>query len=204
MGRPPVTSHAAIEAAAFRLFAERGFDETTVDEIAEAAGIGRRTLFRYFSSKYDIPWGQFDESLQGFRRTLETLPPSMPLWEAVHHGVVAFNTLEPGSVAQHRQRMRLILGTPGLQAHSFLMYERWRGIIADFVAARCGVRPDDALPVTAGHVALALALSAYDRWLNSDVALDACLDEAWASLRSLPVVDGWSETTGGAVSDARA
>ena len=199
-----MTSHAAIEAAAFRLFAERGFDETTVDEIAEAAGIGRRTLFRYFSSKYDIPWGQFDESLQGFRRTLETLPPSMPLWEAVHHGVVAFNTLEPGSVAQHRQRMRLILGTPGLQAHSFLMYERWRGIIADFVAARCGVRSDDALPVTAGHVALALALSAYDRWLNSDVALDACLDEAWASLRSLPVVDGWSETTGGAVSDARA
>lgn len=202
VGRPPVTSHAAIEAAAFQLFAERGFDETTVDDIAEAAGIGRRTLFRYFPSKYDIPWGQFDESLRVFRRTLEDLPDSMPLWEAVHRGVVAFNTLDPGSVAQHRQRMRLILGTPGLQAHSFLMYERWRGIIADFVAGRCRTSPDDTLPITVGHVSLALALSAYDRWLRSDVPLELCLDEAWACLRSLPVSDGWSELTDDAVSDA--
>jgi mycofactocin system transcriptional regulator len=188
-GRPPVTSHAAIEAAAFRLFAERGFDETTVDEIAEAAGIGRRTLFRYFPSKYDIPWGQFDASLLAFRRMLEEMPASMPLWEAVHRGVVAFNTLAPENVEQHRQRMRLILGTPGLQAHSFLMYEHWRGVIVDFVAARCGVAADHPLPVTAGHVSLALALAAYDRWLSTDVALDVALDESMATLRSFLELD---------------
>src|SRR5262245_3567476 len=59
IGRPVVTSHAAIEEAAFRLFGERGFEGTTLDAIAREVGIGRRTLFRYFASKNDIPWGQF-------------------------------------------------------------------------------------------------------------------------------------------------
>jgi mycofactocin system transcriptional regulator len=189
LGRPPVTSHAAIEAAAFRLFAERGFDDTTVDDIAEAAGIGRRTLFRYYPSKYDIPWGQFDDSLQSFRRTLDAMPATMPLWEAVHRGVVAFNTLDPAHVEQHRLRMRLILGTPGLQAHSFLMYERWRQVIVDFVADRSGMSPNDALPVTVGHVSLALAMAAYDRWLGTDVSLETALDETMQTLRSFLEVD---------------
>lgn len=184
-GRPPATSHAAIEAAAFVLFAERGFDETTVDDIAEAVGIGRRTLFRYFPSKYDIPWGQFDASLVAFRSTLDAMPAELPLWEAVHRAVVAFNTLDPASVPQHRQRMTLILGTPGLQAHSVLMYRRWREVIADFVAARCGVPVDASLPVTVGHVSLALALAAYDQWLRStDRALEQVLDDTMTGLRA--------------------
>lgn len=180
-----MTSHAAIESAAFALFAAKGFDHTTVDEIADAAGIGRRTLFRYFSSKYDIPWGQFDASLVSFRATLDAMPPDLPLWEAVHRGVVSFNTLDPAHVDQHRQRMRLILGTPGLQAHSFLMYQRWRQVIMDFVAHRCGLEPDDPLPVAVGHVSLAMALAAYDRWLSSsELGLEAVLDDTLSTLRA--------------------
>lgn len=180
-----MTSHAAIESAAFALFAAKGFDHTTVDEIADAAGIGRRTLFRYFSSKYDIPWGQFDASLLSFRDTLDAMPPDLPLWEAVHRGVVSFNTLDPAHVDQHRQRMRLILGTPGLQAHSFLMYQRWRQVIMDFVARRCGLEPDDPLPVAVGHVSLAMALAAYDRWLSSsELGLEAVLDDTLSTLRA--------------------
>ena len=132
-GRPPVTSHAAIEAAAFALFERQGFDDTTTDEIAEAAGIGRRTLFRYYPSKYDIPWGQFDASLAYFRDVLAREPQEIPLWQAVQHGVVQFNTFDESVLDQHRARMRLILQTPSLQAHSVLMYERWRAVIADYV-----------------------------------------------------------------------
>jgi AcrR family transcriptional regulator len=66
-GRPPATSHAEIEAAAFALFAQKGFDATTMEDIATAVGVGRRTLFRYFPSKNDIPWGQFDDSLEHLR-----------------------------------------------------------------------------------------------------------------------------------------
>src|SRR4051812_7526351 len=81
-GRPEATSHAEIEQAAFRLFAERGFDQTTLDAIAEAVGVSRRTLFRYYASKNDIPWGQFDRTLGDFRRLLDEQPPELPLWEA--------------------------------------------------------------------------------------------------------------------------
>ena len=66
-GRPVATTHGEIEQAAFRLFAERGFERTTLDAIATETGIGRRTLFRYFESKNDIPWGRFDRTLDGFR-----------------------------------------------------------------------------------------------------------------------------------------
>lgn len=50
-GRQPATSRAQIEHAAFELFEAKGFADTTVDDIAAAAGIGRRTSFRYFGSK---------------------------------------------------------------------------------------------------------------------------------------------------------
>ncbi|MCQ0020665.1 TetR family transcriptional regulator [Actinomadura madurae] len=57
VGRRPRTSRGELERVALRLFAERGFEETTVDDIASAAGIGRRTFFRYYGSKNDVVWG---------------------------------------------------------------------------------------------------------------------------------------------------
>ncbi len=130
-GRPEVTSHAAIEAAAFRLFAARGFEQTTLDAIADEVGVSRRTLFRYYASKNDIPWGQFDRTLDAFREILASLPDDLPLWEAVHRGVVAFNDFPPDAQPPHRDRMRLILTTPALQAHSVLRYSEWRQVIAE-------------------------------------------------------------------------
>lgn len=184
VGRPPVTSHAAIEAAAFRLFSERGFDETTTDDIAEGAGIGRRTLFRYYPSKYDIPWGQFDSSLDYFREVLAQEPRDKPLWATVQHGVVQFNTFDDSVLDQHRARMRLILQTPSLQAHSVLMYEKWRAVIADYVATRTGKPAHSLLPRTIGHVSLALAISAYEQWLTPrSTKLTLLLDRSMAGLR---------------------
>ncbi len=184
VGRPPVTSHAAIEAAAFALFARQGFDETTTDEIADAVGIGRRTLFRYFPSKYDIPWGQFDSSLAHFRDVLAQEPRDIPLWQAVQRGVVQFNTFDDSVLDQHRARMRLILHTPSLQAHSVLMYERWRAVIADYVSTRTRQSADSLTPRTVGHVSLALAISAYEQWLAPrSPRLTVLLDRAMTGLR---------------------
>lgn len=184
-GRPPATSHAQIEAVAFRLFAERGFEETTVDDIADAVGVGRRTLFRYFPSKFDIPWGQFDESLAYFRATLTAMPSDLPLWESVHRGVVLFNSFDPEAIAQHRERIALILQTPSLQAHAVLMYEQWRTVIAEYVAERRGIESTDALPVTVGHVSLALAISSYEQWLRQpSSSLTGLLDHSLSSLRT--------------------
>lgn len=187
-GRPVATSHAEIERAAFRLFAERGFDEVTMADIAAAVGVGRRTLFRYFESKNDIPWGQFDRTLDGFREILAGQPDGLPLHEAVHRSVVAFNDFPADAEPSHRDRMRLILQTPALQAHSVLRYAEWRAAIADHVGERLGLAPDALLPRTISGVALTLAISAYEVWLADPAAepaadLAALLDDAMSGLR---------------------
>jgi hypothetical protein len=81
--------------------------------------------------------------------------------------------------------MQLILTTPTLQAHSVLQYGEWRRVIAEYVALRLDLRPDDLLPCTVGQVSLALTLSAYTHWLDRpDLALHDLLDTAMAGLRS--------------------
>ena len=185
LGRPPATSHPEIERAAFRLFAQRGFDGTTLDAIAGEVGISRRTLLRYYDSKNDIPWGRFAETLDGFRATLAGLPDDLPLHEAVHAAVLVFNRFDLDAHPSHRERMQLILTTPALQAHSVLRYGEWRQVIAEYVARRLDLRPDDLLPRLVGQVSLALTLSAYTHWLDHPgLALHDLLDEAMSGLRN--------------------
>jgi mycofactocin system transcriptional regulator len=186
-GRPGATTRAELELVARELFAERGFDATTVDDIATAAGIGRRTFFRYFASKNDVVWGDFEQGLADLRARLRRSDPGQPLRAALHEAVLAFNALEPDGVAWHRARMALILRVPALQAHSTLRYAAWRAVVAEFVAVRLGARPDDLLPRLVGHLFLGAALTAYEQWLEepgSDLAalLDAALgalDGSW-------------------------
>lgn len=184
LGRPVATSQAEIEAAAFRLFAEHGFQSTTMEAIAAELRIGRRTLFRYFESKNDIPWGQFADSLDEFRAVLASTPSDMPLAEAVHLGVMTFNDFGVPATGRHRIRMRLILETPALQAHSVLMYAQWRRVIAEFVASRTEQEADAPLPRLVGQVSLAVALSAYETWLaHEDADLLDLIDEAMRLLK---------------------
>lgn len=187
-GRPEATSHAAIEQAAFTLFAEHGFARTTLDAIAEAVGVSRRTLFRYYQSKNDIPWGQFDRTLDHFRDLLAEQGDDLPVHEAIHRAVVEFNRFPTDAHPPHRERMRLILSTPELQAHSVLRYAEWRQVIAEDVARRTGAQAADLVPQVAGHVSLAISLSAYEHWLAqasaSDTHLLAIIDDAMEGLRA--------------------
>jgi len=180
MGRPKVTSRAALERLAFELFAQKGFDETTVDDIAGAAGIGRRTFFRYFSSKNDLVWGEFEEHLQRFRELLAQADPGTPMLEALREAVVEFNRFDPADTPWHRQRMRLILRVPTLQADATLRYASWRRIVRDFVAERSGLPPSALFPRLAGYTVLAAAIAAYEHWLAAEpgTELSALLDEA--------------------------
>ena len=182
-GRPAATTHDAIADAAFALFAERGFTNVTLDDIARAVGVGRRTLFRYYASKNDIPWGRFDESLVDFRASLAETPRGMPLAEAIRDAVVQFNFLDPHAVEQHRLRMGLILTTPELQAHSVHRYAAWRRVVAEFVAERLGGAPGDLLPQSFAQVSLALAVTAYEHWLvDHDAELEDLIVEAFGAM----------------------
>lgn len=185
VGRPSATDHAQIELAAFALFEQHGFDATTMPQIAQAVGVGTRTLFRYFPSKNDIPWGQFDLSLEHFRRQFDAVDPRAPLADAVQHCVIAFNSFDESALDQHRVRMRLILTTPTLQAHSVIKYEAWRRVIADYVGRRLGLSPGDRLPRLVGHVSLAISVAAYEQWLEEPGAsLTVLLEQEMTGLRT--------------------
>ena len=182
-GRPEVTSREELELVALQLFAERGFDATTVDDVAEVAGIGRRTFFRYFASKNDVVWGDFDAALETLRAQLAAVGPDVPLMEGVKEAVQAFNRLPDGAEPQHRVRMAMVLHTPALQAHSTLRYAGWRAVIAEHAAARLGVATDDFAPQLLAHQVLASCVAAYEEWLaRPGTDLPSLLGEALTRL----------------------
>ena len=183
-GRPAATTREELELVALELFAERGFDSTTVDDVADAAGIGRRTFFRYFASKNDVVWGDWDVALQQFRTQLAAIPPDVPLLDGLREAVKAFNLLPEGAEDQHRVRMAMVLHTPALQAHSTLRYAGWRAVVAEHIAARTGRAETDFRCQLLAHQVLACCVAAYEQWLSDPNAdLQGLLDEAVSSLR---------------------
>lgn len=168
VGRRPSTTRGQISDLGIELFARNGFDETSVDEIAEAAGIARRTFFRYFPSKNAVPWGDFDEQLGALRSLLAALPQDILLADGIRSALLHFNTFPEDERAVHRQRMELILRNPALQGYSMLMYEGWRGVITEYVAARTDSNASDHFPRTVGWLVLGVAMSAYEQWLTDD------------------------------------
>jgi mycofactocin system transcriptional regulator len=164
-GRRPVTTRTHLAELALALFDARGFERTTVDDLAAEAGIGRRTFFRYYASKNDVVWGDFDAGLAALHDRLAATPPEVALFEALLQAVLDFNRLDAHAVAGHRRRMELILHVPALQAHSTLRYAAWRAVVAQFVADRRGERVDAAVPQLVAHTLLAATVAGYEQWL---------------------------------------
>ena len=185
LGRPAITSRAELERISLVMFSEQGFDVTSVDEIAAAAGIGRRTFFRYFKSKNDAVWGDFDTQLEYFADWFEQCPADLPVVDAIAAGVIEFNSFDADATASLRDRMKVILGSTALQAYSTLRYRAWRDVVSRFAARRLGVADDALIPRTLGHLALGAALASYELWLaNDDSELLPLLREALALLTS--------------------
>ena len=180
LGRRRSTTWDHISNVAIDLFAARGFDEVSVDDVAEAAGIARRTLFRYYASKNALPWGDFDAHLDHMRDLLTGLDPDVPIRDALRTALLAFNSFDEQETARHRQRMRVILETAALQAYSMTMYAGWRAVVAAFVAQRLGTKPEDLVPQTVAWTMLGVALSAYEHWLaDESVSLAQALGDAF-------------------------
>ena len=180
VGRRRSTTWDHISNVAIDLFSSRGFDEVSVDDVAEAAGIARRTLFRYYPSKNALPWGDFDAHLDHMRDLLVDLDPDVPIDEALRTALLAFNSFDAQETARHRQRMRVILETAALQAYSMTMYAGWRAVVAAFVARRLGAKAEDLVPQTVAWMMLGVALSAYEYWLaDESVSLATALGGAF-------------------------
>lgn len=191
-GRPRATDALSITDVSLRLFERDGFDATTVDAIAKAAGISRRTLFRYFPSKNDIVWGDFSGQVERFRASLAAAPDDEPTMQVLRRSVVAFNDYGPDAEPELRTRMRLITSVPALQGHAMLRHAEWCTAIAEFVAARRGLRPDDLEPAVVAQAALGTSTAAFRVWIEDGGDLLVLLDEAFARL-----ADGFAEPAAG-------
>ena len=180
MGRPRATSPAALERRAFELFARQGFDETTVDDIAAAAGIARRTFFRYFASKNDLVWGDFEGQL---RRLRDAARRDRPAHADDGRGAPGRGGVQPlrpagGAVAPPAHGAHPAGADPPGGRHPAV-----RVLAADHhrVHGRADrSAPTARVPRLAGHLVLAAAVSAYEHWLASDerTSLADLLDEA--------------------------
>jgi mycofactocin system transcriptional regulator len=182
-GRPRSTSRADLERIGFELFERKGFEETTIDDIAVAAGIGRRTFFRYFASKNDLVWGDFEGQLVRLRELLAEIPDDMPIMDGLRVTIIEFNSFDRDTVPWHRRRMELILRVPALQADSALRYNSWRSIITEFAGGRTGRTSRDLEPRLIGNLALAAAVASYELWLEDGTAeLSDLMDAAFRRL----------------------
>src|SRR5215469_17045633 len=178
-GRPSGTSARALELIALRLFTEKGFDETTVEQIATAAGVSRRTFFRYFDSKAAVLWHEFDVEVAALRSAFAQADDDVPLMDAIRQVVVGVNSYHASDVPELRRRMNLISSVPALQASAAPHYDAWERAVSAFAAQRLN-QPADSLYVLAiGRTTLAACRAAYDRWVaGADNHLTVYLDLA--------------------------
>lgn len=157
----------AITEAALTLFAARGFDGTTVEDIADAADVAPRTFFRYFATKDDVVIGPTERELGRLIEALAARPADEPVLQSVRKAILAMaDTLE-----DHRRQLylqtKLAETSPTLAARSLQLRAGFAEMVAVHVATRLGVdrdadlRPD--LVAQATVSALGTAISAWAR-----------------------------------------
>lgn len=184
-GRPRSTSRRELRLIALRLFASRGFDNTTIEQIAAEAGVSERTFFRYFTTKASVLWTEFETEVEMIRSALAAVPDDMPLMDAVRGAVVAANHYQADDVPEMRMRMHLIATVPALSFSAAEHYEAWERAISEFAGRRLGQPANSLYPLTVGRTTLAACRAAYDRWsVRADADLTTYLDAALAALAS--------------------
>ncbi len=182
-GRPPGTSARELEVIALRLFTEDGFEDTTVDRIAAAAGVSKRTFFRYFDSKADVLWHAFDGEVRALQAAFAAVPPHLPLMAAIRQVVVGVNRYRAEDVPELRTRMNLIGSVPALAASAAQHYDAWERAVGQFAASRLGQPAESLYPLAIGRATLAVCRSAYERWAErADADLTVYLDQALRAL----------------------
>lgn len=167
-GRPPVSSAHEVAAVAQRVFLERGFDETSVDDLAAAAGISRRTFFRYFPTKADVLFVDSPAEVDRFRAGLAAGGPA-DSWRAVVTGAVtAALRFAPEDRDWALHRAQLFFAVPAVQAHAVRVWATWRQLAVDH--ARTVPHDDPLFPLAVGHAVLAATLAAHEHWTRDPAA----------------------------------
>jgi mycofactocin system transcriptional regulator len=157
-----------VERAALDLFTLRGFENVTTDEVADAAGISRRTFFRYYATKADAVWGDFAGHVARLDALLTTADPGRPVLASVCAAYVEVNDYGDADLPLLRERMQLILTEPALMAHSQVRYADVDRAVARHVAERTGDSPADLVPRLVAATTRAAATTAFAGWLADE------------------------------------
>ncbi|MFC7340281.1 TetR family transcriptional regulator [Saccharopolyspora griseoalba] len=171
-GRRKVRS--ALAVAALDLFAEQGFESTTVDQIADAAGVGRRTFFRYFRAKEDVVFPGHDERLAEVVEHLEAADPAAPPLRAVGEtaGIVLEMYLDEPEVSL--KRFELTRQVPALRDKEIASIDGYQRVFARYLRRRFADQPSGELHAA---VAAAAVVAAHNhvlrQWLRSGGTSDA-------------------------------
>jgi AcrR family transcriptional regulator len=157
-----------LEAAALRLFGERGFDSVTVDDIAAEADVSRRTFFRYFASKEDVLLADHFVQLARLRAAMDARPPDETILTALRNAILSMTEDFEDRKEMVILRGRIMRGTPSLQARSLVHQRAWEEAMQEMVAGRLGVDPAvDLRPGVVAATALAAMRVAFGNWLSA-------------------------------------
>jgi AcrR family transcriptional regulator len=175
-----------LQTAALELFAEQGYERTTIAEIAQRAGLTKRTFFNHFADKREVLFGSVSENQQEMvTREIAGCPDALPPLEAVVYGLqAAGDTLwEPRRTAVTRRR-EIIQANPELQEREL----RKRAAVTDAIAGALrtrGVDPDTAL--VSAQAGVLVQQTAMQRWTESaeNRPLRDFLSDALLSLRAI-------------------
>lgn len=174
---------AEVAAVVQNLVLERGYEETTVDDICAAAEISRSTFFRYFPTKEDAFFGDTVGAGEYLRDALAARPPEEAPWAAMRRALDALIDQYEGHDERTRRFTRLVLSTPALAARRREKNAQWYELLRPEIARRLGADPDDASDPRP-HAVIAAALgcveAAVAAWTASDrpQPLAAILDRA--------------------------
>ncbi|HVL85734.1 MAG TPA: TetR family transcriptional regulator [Pseudonocardia sp.] len=178
-------------AAAVDLFTERGYDDTTVDDIAAAAGVGRRTFFRYFRGKEDAVSPDHDGCLARVEEVFATAHPTEPLLSVVLRAGETVFDLYLDDAATARRRFALTSAVPALRDREIASVDRYRRLFTRRLRRRLADVPDGDLraAVTAAAVVAAHNL-ALRTWLADGARTErvaACREQFRRVADLLPV-----------------
>lgn len=151
---------------ALQLFAERGYDAVGIDDIAAAAGISRRTFFRYFESKEGVVLPFEEERLEVLREALATRTDGETPLGAVRRAVHTMaDHIDEHEHTAMLTRLRIIEQNPTVHARSLEVLARWEVALREVIAAAIGEQPDTSLTArVVASASVAAFRSAAELW----------------------------------------
>jgi AcrR family transcriptional regulator len=184
MGRWEPNAAARLREAAMELYLERGFEQTTVAEIAQRAGLTARTFFRYFADKREVLFGGSATLQQNMVSALEDAPTSALPMQAVAAALAAAAEMLGGGRDYSRRRQSIIAANAELRERELIKMASLSTALAEGLHRRGVSDPDAGLAAEAG---VAVFRVAFDRWVTApdDRELSQVIRESFDQLKAL-------------------